>query len=175
MTARLVLVLASVMLVGLASPHASAGDKDDKKEARKDAKEERKDAKEDRKDARDARKDLRDAIQDGGRDSQAAKDAKGALGEARQKLKDSRDERRTAAKTALKAKWGEDLLKKPAVRAELRLHAMRLAKLHHMKRVADAGDKKELGERVEKLLDKEKARHVARMDALKAKNGEETK
>ena len=170
MTSRLGLVFASIMLVGLASPHASADDKDDRKEARKEAREERKDAK---KDLKEARKDLRDAVRDAGRDSQATRDAKSALGEARQKLKDNRAERRSAAKAALKDKWGEDLLKKPAVRAELKLHGSRMAKLRHMKRVADASDKKNLEERIDKLIEKEDARHKARMDALKAKNGEE--
>lgn len=171
--ARKVLVIASVLVMGLSSTHAKAGDANDKKEAHKEAKEDRKQVREDKKDAHEARKELRDAIRDAGRDSQAAKDAKGNLDEARKKLKESREERRSSTKAALKAKWGEDLLKKPAVRAELRLHGMRLAKLHHMKRLADAGDKKELEQRIDKLIEKENARHQTKMDALKAKNGEE--
>lgn len=169
---RIALMLASVMFVGLASSHANADPKDDKKEARKEAREERK---EDRKELKEAAKDLKDAVKDAGRDSQAAKDARAELGEARKKLKENREERRTKAKSALKAKWGDDLLAKPPVRAELRLHGMRMAKLHEMKRVADATDKKNLEERVDKLIEKEEARHKARMEALKASKGEETK
>ena len=171
-TTRLAVVLSSMLLVGLVSAHAGADGKNDKDKDRKEAREERK---EDRKDAKEAAKDLREAVRDAGRDSQAAKDARGELGEARRKLKESRSERRAAAKTALKAKWGEDLVKKPAVSAELRLHGMRMAKLHEMKRVADASDKKNVEERVDKLIEKEDARHKARMEALKTNKGEDTK
>lgn len=118
---------------------------------------------------------MREAIRDAGPDSQAAQDAKAKLGEARRKLKDTRQERRAAAKTALKAKWGDDFVTRPAVRAELRLHALRMAKLHHMKRIADSVEKKKLEERIDKLTDKEQARHKGRMDALKANNGEDSK
>jgi hypothetical protein len=175
MAGRQVFVLVSLLFVALVGgPAVARADdaKDQKKQAHKEAKEERK---EDRKDAREAHKDLREAVRDAGRDSEAAKDARASLGEARQKLKESRHERRTAAKAALTAKWGDELLKKPAVRAELRLHALRMAKLHQMKRVADAADKKELEARVDKLTEKEKARHQTRMDTLKTKNGEDSK
>ncbi len=176
------LVLATTLGIGLACPPASAdgpgekkdGKKEERKEARDEKKEAKKDVKEAKDDLKDARKDLREALKDGGTaDAQAVKEAKGDLKEARQKLKDTRDERRAGARTALKAKWGDDLIKKPAVRAELRLHAQRMAKLRHMKRVADSAGKKALEDRVDKLIDKEQARHPARMEALKAKNGEE--
>ena len=139
-------------------------------EGRKEAREANKDVKEAKEDRKEARKDLRDAVKDGGDAKEARKDLK----EANKNLRDSRDERRNAAKDALKAKWGEDLLAKPAVRAELKLHAQRMAKLQTMKRVADSAGKKEIEARVDKLTEKENARHQTRMAALKAKNGEDT-
>lgn len=170
------LALAAAASLALVSP--GAGAQPDKKDARKEARDERKDARKDLKDARedlkDAKKDLKEAVKDGGgADAQAIKEAKEDLKEARKKLKDSREDRRKAAKGALKAKWGDDLLKKPAVKNELRLHAQRMAKLRHMKRVADEAGKNQLEERIAKLIEKEQARHQARMDALKAKNGED--
>ncbi len=161
--------------VGLLATNASADEpKGDRKADRKEAKEDRKDVKEAKDDLKDARKEARDggATVDG---MKGVEKAKGKLADARQKLKETREERRTTVRAGLRAKWGADLLAKPAVNAELRLHAQRMAKLHQMKNVADDADKKNLVERVDKLIDKEKARHDARMDALKAKNGEDTK
>jgi hypothetical protein len=141
--------------------------KPDKQELRKEAKE----AKEARKDAREA---LKEAIKDGGAESGAAKEARDDLKEARQKLKDTREERRKEKRAELKTKFG-DILGKPAVKAELRLHAMRLAKLHRMERLAKAKGKDELDKRVDALIAKENARHDKRMADLKANAGEEKK
>jgi len=165
--AALALALA-VTLVGAVGAAQQPG-KARREEAREAAKDARKDAKEAKEDLKDARKDLREA-RDAGGDAAAARDD---LKKARKDLKESRDERRQAEKGLLKSKWGDDLLAKPAVRAELRLHAERMAKLRRMKEVADEGDKKQLEERVDKLIEKEDARHKARMEDLKAKNGEE--
>jgi colicin import membrane protein len=149
------------------------------KEDRKEAKEGRKEAKEDKKDLKDAQKDLKDAKKDAreagasGAAGEGVKDARSKVAEARRKLKETREERRKSARTGLRDKWGKELLQKPAVRAELRLHAMRMAKLRQMKHVAVEGEKKELEARVDKLIDKENTRHATRMDALKAKNGED--
>jgi len=160
----------------MTGPSASAQDaKGDRKADKKEVKEDRKEVKEAKGDLKEAKKDAREAARDGGgADAAAVKEARMKLGEARKALQDSREDRRKNARTALRAKWG-DLADKPAVRAELRLHAQRMAKLRMMKNVADDADKKNLEERVDKMIDKEKARHQARMDALKAKNGEDTK
>lgn len=160
--------LSLVPLTAGADPPGREGRKE-AREAAKDAREAHKDTKEAREDAKDARKALQ-AARDAGADARAARRD---LNQARKELEASRDDRRKAAKTALKAKWGDELLEKPAVRAELRLHAQRMAKLNHMKRVAESSDKDELAERVEKLKAKEEARHDARMADLKAKKGEE--
>ena len=174
-TRRLMALLALAAMV-MTAPSASAQDaKGDRKADRKEVKEDKKDVKDAKNDLKEAKKDAREVARDGGAaDAAAVKEARMKLGEARKQLKDSREERRTNARAALRAKWGP-LADKPAVKAELRLHAQRMAKLRMMKNVADDADKKNLEERVDKMIDKEKARHDARMEALKAKNGEDTK
>jgi hypothetical protein len=130
--------------------------------------------KEQRKEVREARKELREALKDGGAGSPAAHDARKKLEESREKLKESRTERRKAKLAELKAKYG-DIVDKPAVRAELRLHAMRMAKLHRLERIATAQGKDDAAKRVQALVTKENARHDKRMDELKAHGGEDTK
>ena len=136
----------------------------DAKEAGKDAKDKVKDARKDAKDAKDddAKKEAKDDV----------KDAKKELREARQKLRDTRKERRKDIVKGATDKWG-DLVKKPKVRAELSLHARRTARINHMESVAKENDKAQLLERITKLREKENARHEKRMEALKAKGGEE--
>ena len=166
MNIRRLLPSLAVAAMLLAAPRANAQDsKGERKADRKEAREEKKEAKGD---LNEARKEARDA----GVGAAAVKEARMKLADARKQLKDNREERRKNARVALRAKWG-DLADKPAVKAELRLHAQRMAKLRMMKNVADDADKKNLEERVDKLIDKEKTRHQARMDALKAKNGED--
>ena len=168
MKTRRLLPLLAVAAMLVAAPSANAQDsKGERKADRKEAREDKKELKEAKGDLKEAKKEARDAGGDA-----AVKEARMKLGEARKQLQDNREERRKNARAALRAKWG-DLADKPAVKAELRLHAQRMAKLRMMKNVADDGDKKNLEERVDKLIDKEKARHQARMDALKAKNGED--
>ena len=170
------MALLALAAMVMTAPSASAQDaKGDRKADRKEVKEDKKDVKDAKNDLKEAKKDAREVARDGGAaDAAAVKEARMKLGEARKQLKDSREERRTNARAALRAKWGP-LADKPAVKAELRLHAQRMAKLRMMKNVADDADKKNLEERVDKMIDKEKARHDARMEALKAKNGEDTK
>lgn len=135
----------------------------DAKQAVKDAKEKLKDARKDAKEAKD--EDKKDAKQD-------AKDAAKEVREARQKLRETRKDRRQQIAAAAKDKWG-DLVKKPAVRAELQTHARRTARLNHMESLAKENSKDELVARIQKLREKENARHEKRMEALKAKGGEE--
>jgi hypothetical protein len=127
-----------------------------------------------RKEQREARKELREAIKDGGLGSPAARDAREKLKESREKLKESREERRKAKRAELKAKYG-DILDKPAVRAELRVHAQRMARLHRLERIANAKGKEDAEKRVQALVAKENARHDKHMEELKAHAGEEKK
>jgi hypothetical protein len=160
------LALASSLVVAPAAADDPPGKHPVKeaKEAAKDAKDKLKDAKKDAKDA--AEDDKKDAKKD-------VKEAKKELREARQKLRDSRKDRREDLRKTIKDKWGVDLIKKPKVRAELTLHAQRMARLSHMEFLAKDNDKDKLLERIQKLREKENARHDKRMDALKAKGGEE--
>jgi hypothetical protein len=160
------LALASSLVVAPAAADDPPGKHPvrDAKEAAKDARDKLKDAKKDAKEAaagddkKDARKDVKEAKKD--------------LREARQKIRDSRKDRREEVRKAAKDKWG-DLVKKPKVRAELLLHAQRMAKINHMEFLAKDNDKDQLTERIQKLREKENARHDKRMEALKAKGGEE--
>jgi hypothetical protein len=130
--------------------------------------------KEAKKEQREARKELREILHDGGAGSQAAKDARDKLKESRDKLRESRAERRKAHQAELKAKYG-DIVDKPAVRAELRLHGQRTARLHRLERIATAKGKDDDVKRVQALVAKENARHDKRMEELKAHAGEDTK
>ena len=97
-----------------------------------------------------------------------------ALGrEARQDRREARHDRhkarrmrRRAARKAFLAKWGR-IHKRPAVHAELRLHAWRLARLDRLRTLAVEKDKDDLVKRIDELKAKEMARHENRMNALK--------
>ncbi len=124
--------------------------KADAKEAREDAKEARKDAKEAREDAREARKEAHAAVR-----------ATWA------ELKASRQTRRTERREALKEQWGDDVLKRPAAQAELKVHARRLARLYRMRTLAKEANKDAVVTQVDKLIEREKTRHNKRMDTIK--------
>lgn len=173
------IMAASALLGAFAFAPPAAADKPEGKDAkearqdaRKDLKEARQDAKDARKDLKEARKDLREALKDGGADSPAAKEAKDDLKDARKDLREARRERAKAKKAELKAKWG-DLLGRPAVKQELRLHAMRMAKLHRMAKLAKEKGKDDLAKRVDALVAKENARHDKRMEQLKTQGGDD--
>lgn len=125
------------------------------KEAREAAKEARKDAKEARGEAREATGDVKEALK-----------------ERWKKLRDTRKERREERKTKIKEKWGEDALKHPAVRAELKIHARRVARLNRIRALAKAEGKDTVVERVDKVLAKENTRHEKHMETLKSKAGD---
>lgn len=127
-----------------------------------------------RKELREARRELREALKDGGHGATAAKDARERLRESREKLRASRDERRKARRAELRAKYG-DIMARPAVRSELRLHAQRMARLHRMERIATARGKEDAERRVQALVTRENARHDKRMGELKGSVGEDKK
>ena len=95
-----------------------------------------------------------------------------ALRERWQKLRETRKERRREHREEIKKAWG-DIQGKPLVKAELKLHAWRMARLNRIRAIADAEGKTETVARVDKLMEKEKQRHQKRMDHLKSKGGEE--
>ena len=108
----------------------------------KERSEERKDRREDR------REDRQDARQ-----------------ERREDRREWRDRRRTARRAFLD-KWGP-IHKQPVVRAELELHARRLARLARMRVLATEAGKDKLVLQIDQIVAKENARHQHRLEVLK--------
>ncbi len=126
-------------------------------------------AKEAREAAKEARKEAREARGDA---VEATGDAKDALKARWKKLRETRKERRQERRAKIKEKWGEDVLKRPAVRAELKIHARRVARLNRIRALAKADGKDAVVERVDKILAKENSRHDKHMETLKSKTGD---
>ncbi len=97
----------------------------------------------------------------------AKRKAKRAKLKARYKKKkvELKKTRRRARRAILKS-WGAKYAR-PAVRAELKKHARRMAYLHRAKRVAEAEGRDGLAAHIQKLIDKEKARHQRRTTVLR--------
>ncbi|MCK6588080.1 MAG: hypothetical protein HUU21_38580 [Polyangiaceae bacterium] len=119
------------------------GDKEEAREAREELREDRKELREDRKEARE---DKKDRIED---------------------LRQTRKERRLDRLKKWREKWG-DIANRPNVKAEVKVHARRMARLNHMRRLADANGKTELVARIDKLIEREQARHTAALERFKA-------
>jgi hypothetical protein len=168
---------------------ARAEAREARKEAAKEAREAREDAREARAEAREARAEARDKLRElrekarKGELTEADKDElKKMRGDLREKHKAAIDawrdyrgkaaERRRAARREVAVRWAT-LHGRPAVRAELRVHARRMARLRHAEHVAKTNDRDELAARIQKLTDRERARHERHMESLKAKGGEE--
>jgi hypothetical protein len=121
----------------------------DKAEAREDRKELREDRKELREDRKEAREDRKERIED---------------------LRQTRQERRKEHIKKWREKWG-DLANRPNVKAEVKVHARRMARLNHARRLADAGGKTELVAKIDKLIERENTRHEAALAKFKAEGG----
>lgn len=81
-----------------------------------------------------------------------------------------RAERRNRQLQTLRETWGVELLAAPPVRAELKTHAWRMARLERMQLLANDStkpNKAKLVARVDKLIEKERERHQRHMDQLK--------
>lgn len=156
---------------------------DERKEARKEARGERKEAqgerKEARKEAHDERKDERrerlggrDGGDDRGRKMGHAMMPRGhwkpspEFIEKMKKWRESRKERRSERREKYEKKWGAFAHGKPAMN-EFRLHGWRMAKLRRMRLLAEEMGKKDVVERVDKLIEKEQARHEKALAKLK--------
>lgn len=85
-----------------------------------------------------------------------------------EQLRATRKQRRAAHLARIKQRWGKAVAH-PAVRAELKVHAWRMARLDRIKELASANDKKDVVARVDKLIEKENARHDKHMGVLKTK------
>lgn len=109
------------------------------------------------------------------KDKDKDKDEKGAhsdAGATPEEAKAARKERREKRRAEIKAKWG-DLVQHPAVRAELKVHAWRIARLNRIRSLADAAGKQDVVARVDSLTAKENARFEKHMETLKSKGGNE--
>jgi len=126
-----------------AQPKTPKERREDRREKRKERREKRQERREDRKEARQDRR------------------------ENRQDRRKARRMRRRAARKAFLAKWGH-IHKRPAVRAELRLHAWRMARLDRLRALAVEEGKDDVVKRIDELKAKEQARHEARMNKLKS-------
>lgn len=163
------LALMGLSLVAQAQPRPGA-------ENRKEIREDKKELREDRKEIREDRKEIREDKKDGDKkelreDRKELREDKKELREDRKELledlRKNRQERRREHIQKLKERWG-DAMGRPAVRAELRTHARRMARLNHMRRLADSAGKTELVTRIDKVIERERNRHQAAMDRLKS-------
>ncbi len=162
----LAIVVAGLMGTSALAPAVSAQPKgpkerrEDRKERREDRQENRKERREDRQDNRkDRREDRKDRREDR---QEARKDRRGA----RHDRGKARRVRRRAARKAFLAKWGR-IHKRPAVNAELRLHAWRMARMGRLRTLATENSKDDAVKRIDELKAKEMARHQKRMEGLK--------
>jgi hypothetical protein len=119
---------------------------------RADAREQRR---EDRRERREDRRDKRDESRE-----QRNEERKGDAADRR--------DRRHERLAKLRARWGA-LLRHPAVLAELRLHGRRMARLQTLRRIAEREGKTALLPRIDKLVEKEQARHERHMAGLKSR------
>jgi hypothetical protein len=74
-------------------------------------------------------------------------------------------ERRDAEQDRIRIRWGS-LVDRPAVQDELRLHAMRIARLTRIQELAEVEGKTPVEARALKALDRENARHDKRMQEI---------
>jgi hypothetical protein len=99
---------------------------------------------------------------------ETAEERRRRLQEEQEKLERTREERRRAEAARLRAQWERQFLSHPQVRAELSLHAERLARLRQMLRLAEIDAHDNLVIRIEVLMDRESRRHERRMAMLRA-------
>jgi hypothetical protein len=119
--------------------------------------------------ARDGRGPGRHGMRDLLAELKSGKLSKGDLKDRLTELRDHREERAKAHREELKARHGAALAM-PAAREELEHHARRMARLNRAMVLAETEvvkDKDKLKERIQKLLDKENARHQAAMERFK--------
>ena len=139
---------------------------------RKELREDRQEKREDRKEIREDKRELREDIKDGAtrkeirEDKKELAEDKKELREDRKEMRDDRQDVRKAHRRELREKWGE-AVKKPEAKAELKVHGRRMARLVQARKVANELGKKELVARIDKLLEKEKARHQGAMDKIR--------
>jgi hypothetical protein len=156
------LLLAGAVASPTAAQKAPSRDRHERREEARDARKDR------REEAREERKDRREEAREGLDERRA--DLEGTLDERRaklaeriQKLRQSREARAAAERERIVSRWGP-VKDNPTLRAEFRLHAWRMARLHRMRLVASAEGKEPLKARIDELIAKERARHEREME-----------
>lgn len=127
----------------------------------------------DREDAKKAGKERRDEMGDATKEGHAHHDHKHhefseKFKKKLDEMRTSRGKRRDAHRALLKAKWGEHAEHQAPLLAEFRQHAWRMARLKRMLALAEELEKPDLVKRVNASIEKETARHEARLEKLKA-------
>ena len=138
-----------IALVTSLSVFATAQPATTPKERREERQEKREDRQEKREDKQEKREDRRDGIED---------------------LRKTRQERRKEHLKEVRGRWG-DVVGKPAAKAELKVHARRVARLGRARRLADSAGKTDLVAKIDKLIERESTRHQAAMGKLKTEGG----
>lgn len=88
----------------------------------------------------------------------------------RERHKQARDQRRAGKVSSMRTRWGPQL-KDPALQAELRLNAERMARLHRMQALAEDNGKEAVLDRVFALMKREQQRHMRAMSQLRGAAG----
>lgn len=114
---------------------------------------------------KEEKKELREAKKSG--DAGAIAEEKKELKQAEKELREARKKRREEHLAEMRAKWGE-ILKKPGVKEEMRVHARRMSRLRRIEKIARDAKKEAVVKRATALQEKEKARHQKKMDELKS-------
>jgi hypothetical protein len=153
------LALAAVSIAGAQTPPGTKI-RERAQEARERAQEGRQDAQEGRQDAQERREDRKEE----------AKENRDEHKERRDLRRETRKERREARREEIKKRWG-DLALRTDARAELQLHARRMARLYRIRALAEEAGKTDVVERANKLIAREQARHERAMEAIRAKGG----
>lgn len=179
--------IALAMSVSLVAGAQTAKTPQERREDRKERREDRQEKREDKKELREDKKELHEDKKDGASKEELAQDRKEIREDKRElredrrelrhdrrtsidDLRKTRQERRREHVKEVRERWGAIVNNAP-VRAELKVHARRVARLNHARKVADEAGKTELVAKIDKLLDREAARHQAAMDKFKSEGG----
>jgi hypothetical protein len=147
---KIMWVVTMALGLGIVAPVSAQPAWKKRKEERKEKREERKeDRKEKREDRKEDRKERREKMKERFKARKATVVA-----------------RRKTRRAEMRKKWGP-ILKKPGVRAELTLHARRMARINQAIIVAKAEGKDDLVDKLRKLKTTEMQRHQTKMGTFK--------
>jgi hypothetical protein len=151
-----------------ATPAGPAKDRQERREERQERREERREERQERREERQERREERGEQRDDRQERR--EERRDDRQERREERRGDRQERRKARREEIRQRWG-DLAQRPEARAELRVHARRMARLHRIRALAQQAGKTEVVERADKLIAKERERHQRAMDHIRTKQG----